>query len=167
MTHESFRPWAHGSPLPGWIIHFDSVTFGLIWGVISHVEEKWTEKASDDRRFSLFSFFCFVLVFVCQLRHSSEERVLQNENTFAMNENTGSCFLKCQLTFNLFNCSFISGSVIASQPGLVCLVALWLFKYSVQCSALTCPSPSPPKSKTINSVYLCTCMVLHEKAVLT
>lgn len=84
MTHESFRPWAHGSPSPAWIIHFDSVTFGLIGGAISHLEE------SEEVWWRVF--FLFPPVFICHLRRSSEERVLQNGNTLGVNENAGNPF---------------------------------------------------------------------------
>lgn len=86
MTYESFRPWAHGSPSPAWIIHFDSETFGLIWGAISRLAERWTVKMSGG------VLFFFVCVFICQLRYSSQECVLENDNNLGMNENTGNHF---------------------------------------------------------------------------
>ncbi len=87
MTHESFRRWAHGFPSPAWIIHIDSETFGLIWGVISH----------EHCRLVLEGFFALPVA-------SCMWRVCRNDITLGMNENIVDHFWRFTLNFVVILC---------------------------------------------------------------
>lgn len=122
MTHESFRLWAHGSPLPAWIIHFDNIWSHLRSDFIFKLEETWTvtklvmfvsKKGSRTSGYvCLFVCFCVcvcVWLFICQMGHSVKEFAPQNENTCTWMEIL--VFLKWQLAFH------------------VCLVYLFFYLY--------------------------------------